>query len=165
MAKGPSRIAALLIAPLIGVAVGWLAGPLASPPQLLAAAARQPDAAPPPTPVPTGNHSILVGPKACDLSISVVAISKGKKNVIWWNSVDSAKELWIEIDQEIFKKMVPGKVGKYRVDCKGASCFSHNVSDSVEPDPNKQYKYWQILVDPDPTKPQDKCDGMIIINP
>ena len=145
MAKDLSRIAALLIA------VGCL----------VAAA----QAAPPPTPVPSGNHSILVGPKACDLSIPVAAISKGNKNVIWWNSLDPTKELWIEFDEELFKKMIPGKFGKYRVDCKRASCFSHTLSDSVKPDPAKQYKYWQILVDPDPAKPPDKCDGMIIIKP
>ena len=138
MARSLSRFASLL------VALGWLVSTAA--------------AAPPP-----GNHSILIGPKACDVSIPVATISKMNKNVVWWNSADPDKELWIEFDEEIFKQMTPGKFGKFRVDCKKASCFSHHVSDSMRPDPTKEYKYWQVLAAPDSSI--DKCDGRIIINP
>jgi len=146
MSNGSSRWIGTLVALVIGGILGWLVRGSA-----------------PPTPGPqvtSGSNSILVGPAAKQLTIPRLEISKKDHDVVWWNSRDADKVLYVEFETEIFKNMKPGKYGKFRVRCERASCYSDAILDNA---PEKEHKYWQVLADPSGVSADDKEDGWIVI--
>ena len=109
---------------------------------------------------PKGVHAIVVGPRAQDLSLPLVEISKKDEDVLFWVSKSKGRVLYIEFEEELFEGMKPVN-GRFRVECKGRICQSGEIKPGAPE--NKEHKYWQILENPDGSS-RDKVDGRIIIN-
>lgn len=150
MPNGSSRVLPVILSLVVGFAAGWFFRP--TPP-------------PPPPAIPKGTSVILVGPKASDLTIPKIKISKTDEDVLFWIAKKKDQQLWIELDDDIFEgKSTQGKYARYRVQCDGRRCFSGEIKPDTPADPNKEHKYWQILLDSAGTE-LDHADGMIIIDP
>jgi hypothetical protein len=143
MANGSTRVLWVVLTLAIGVAAGWFIGSKAGPPPV----------------ADKGSSTIVVGPKAKDLTIQKLHLSRGGHEVASWVSKDKAKTLFIEFTEEPFENMQPAN-GRFRVQCKGRHCYSDEIKDGAA---YKEYKYWQIL--DGGTVPPDEADGIIIIDP
>lgn len=147
-----SRVLIVILSLVVGLAAGWLL--------------HQPPPTPPPVnTVGNGTAVIVVGPGADDLTIRTAKISKKDEDVLFWAAKKKDRQLWIELDADIFEKTVPGKYAKYRVQCDGRRCFSGDIKPGTSPSADPLgYKYWQVLLDSNGVE-VDKADGMIIIRP
>lgn len=143
MANGSSRVLTVILSIVIALAAGWFIGSRARP---------QPSA-------DKGIKAIVVGPKAKDLTIPRLNMSRGDHDVAFWVSKDKAKKLYIEFTEEVFENMQRQSNGRYRVQCNGRHCYSDEIKEGT---PYTEYKYWQIL--DTGTPPPDEADGIIIID-
>jgi hypothetical protein len=144
MANGSSRVLPVILSLVVGFAVGWLIrSQVGLPP-----AAKK------------GTSAIVVGPKAKDLTIPELHLSRSNQDVAFWVSKDKAKKLYIEFTEELFENMQRQPNNRFRVDCKGRHCYSDEIKEGAA---YKNYKYWQIL--DDGSGHPDEADGMIIIDP
>jgi hypothetical protein len=149
MSNGSSRVLPVLVALVVGVLGGWLLARTLLPP-------------PPPTEaIPKGTSVILVGPKASDLTIPKVKIGKMDGDVLFWVAKKKSKQLWIELDDDLFENTIPGKYARYRVQCQGRWCFSGEIKSNAPEKPDGS-KYLQVLIE---GGIEEKADGWIIINP
>jgi hypothetical protein len=141
MSKGITVILSLLV----GFLVGWL---LFRTPSITA----------------RGNHVVSVygDPGEDDApSVSPNRLPIPKEDTVSWLASSPNKHTRIEFEEEVFQNMKHLPNGRYLPVCKKRRCDSGTVK--VLPDPNKPYKYWQILHNPDGTKEKSK-DGWIIID-
>lgn len=160
MPNGSSRVLPVILSLVVGAVVGWLVGCAQQAP----APQPTPTVQPPPA-IPKGTSVILVGPKASDLTIPKIKISKNNEDILFWAAKKKNQQLWIELDDDIFEvPPVRGKYALYRVKCEGRRCFSGEIKPDTPADPNKEHKYWQILLDSAGNE-LDHADGMIIIEP
>lgn len=147
MANGSSRVLAVIVSLIVGVAAGLLAGRLLWRAQ-------------------GGPLHAQVGPNACDLLPKSHNLSKNDWDTLIWTTKGTSKRLYIEFAappaaQDIpFYGMVKQPNGRYRVLCHGGSCFSGAINPEAR---EGEYKYWQVL--DDGSGHPDECDGMIIIKP
>jgi hypothetical protein len=157
----------VLLALVVGVAIGWLVfRPAAAPPEV--APAPVPAPAPPPPPPPRAHprpNLIIVGPAAKDVKPPTQHLSESANDQATWVLVDShqalqsAKKLYIEFEKPSpFPDADLQQNGRYRVPCLGIVCQSGPIDANA---PAGNYKYWQVLVDPDGK--EETADGMIII--
>ena len=139
MANG-SRPFPLLIALVVGAAVGWFVGHSPTPPQQ------------PPQSVP-GNHLMKVGPEA-----AMVGAAIQKDHAVFWQIRGPAKKLQIHFRVEDFppeaKGLSPFEGGltpdgkEQLIECEGRGvCKSGAVNPKLIPVPEGglYYKYWQTL--------------------
>ena len=141
MSKGITLILSLLV----GLLVGWL---LFRTPSVTA----------------YRNHVVSVygDPGEDDApSVSPNRLPIAKVDTVSWLASSPNKHTRIEFEEEVFENMTHLPNGRYLPVCKKRQCDSGTVK--VQIDPNKPYKYWQILRNPDGTKEKIK-DGWIIID-
>jgi hypothetical protein len=112
-----------------------------------------------------GTNAVVVGPKAKDISIDELRLSKGNQEVAFWSSDKKSKLLSIEFEKEVFENMTQLGNGRYQVNCKGRFCLSDDIKIAYNAggDVYNTYKYWQVLVENGGTP--DVSDGIIIIDP
>jgi hypothetical protein len=116
-----------------------------------------------------GTAVIVVGPGADDLTIRTAEISKKQAEVLFWTTKKQDRQLWIELDADIFEGTGPGQYAKYRVQCQGRRCFSGDIKagasvSGTNNTSSQGYKCWQVLLD-QAGNVLDKADGWIIIKP
>ena len=176
MANGSSRVLPMILSLALGFVVGWVLHSQPPPPP------------PPPSPVPTtppptatitpkpvlvpGHHTIMVGPKAKDLTEEYAAVSKQKGHKVRWVAQDPDLTLTILFKVADFDPTAGGEPpfkGPKSVDqsytCRPDKfCKSDQINDKLTPTDTHpyQYKYWQILFD-NAGNEVDRADGMIII--
>jgi hypothetical protein len=111
-----------------------------------------------------GTQAVVVGPKAKDISIDKLRLSKGNEDIAFWATDKKSKALSIEFEKEVFENMTRLSNGRYQVDCKGRFCFSGEIKIPYNEggDVYNTYKYWQVLAE---GGTQDVADGIIIIDP
>jgi hypothetical protein len=115
-----------------------------------------------PTPLPSTNWGVYVGPLPNQLSFDPVRM--GKTDTVHWAATTSSKNLAIETEQKIFVNSVQQPNGRYRVRCGGDVCDSGPVvSVPPPPQPPEGYKYWQGLADLSMPNNYAWADGRIII--
>ena len=110
--------------------------------------------------VKKGTHAVVVGPKAKDITILELHLSRGAADVAFWVSRDKGKKLYIEFADQPFVNMQRQANGRYRVQCQGRHCYSDEIN--PEASYERRYKYWQIL---DKDGVLEEADGIIIIDP
>lgn len=157
MANG-TRPFPLLIALVVGAAVGWFIGHRPPPPTLDCPEAK--------------HHLIEVGPTAAEVSEPRAAISRSKNHKVFWISKDDKKDLTITFKPENFPSEANGEPpfeggenGKpQEIKCNaGGVCKAGRVNDKLKlPGCPKtfNYKYWQKLSD---ASGVDEKDAWIII--
>src|SRR5262249_48085083 len=107
MSNGNDGWLRIILALVIGLIVGWLL-----------------HRAPPPA-AAFGSNSILVGPGADQLTIKRLNVAGN--DIVWWNSRNPKRVLWIEFEKDIFEGATPGLKGRFRVQCAGATCYSGDI--------------------------------------
>ena len=92
-----------------------------------------------------------------------VKLDKRCKDVAFWVAEESDKGLLIEFDVRIFEGMTQ-EGNRWRVHCEGRACFSGDIREDTEGN-DKEYKYYQILVNPQDSADKKEVDGWIVIRP
>jgi hypothetical protein len=141
MSKGITVILSLLV----GFLVGWL---LFRTPSITAG----------------GNHLVAVygDPGEDDApSVRPDPLPMAKVDTVSWLASSPRKHARIEFEEEVFENMKHLPNGRYLPVCKKRQCDSGAVK--VQPDPQKKYKYWQFLHNPDGNGEKSR-DGWIIID-
>jgi hypothetical protein len=149
MSTSSSRFSLALVLLILGAAAGWLLREL-SPVRLLF--------------TPRGTHAIVVGNDKDDasvLSIPKISISKTAADVLFWTTKKKDRQLWIEMDDDIFENTKKGTYAKFRVQCQGRSCFSGDIKPNA-PQNSQGSKYWQVILDSSGNE-ISKADGWIIV--
>jgi hypothetical protein len=167
------RFLPVLLALIVGVAIGWLVfRPQVPPPQAAPVTAPSPAPAPAPAPAPSScpptSQPIVVGPAAAQVTPPCVTVKATEKLI--WVADTASRVLWIEFGQKPFVTMSKGKYQPYRVTCSGNRCDSGPILPNAPSDaetcpdgrPCKEYKYWQIFKGQG-SQPDDHADGRIII--
>ncbi len=111
-------------------------------------------------PCKIGTTSVLVGPAASDVTPECVKLRKTDR--IYWMATDAGKDLYIEFTERPFTTMTnnPDGNGRYRVACVRSTCAGGAFNPAAQ---EKEYKYWQVLVDPNNTNNKEEADGRMII--
>lgn len=111
-----------------------------------------------------GTHAVVVGPKAKNISIDKLRLSKGDGDVAFWASDKKGKTLSIEFETEVFDNMTHLGNGRWQVTCRSRQCFSDEIKVPYNEggEARNTYKYWQVLT---VGTEQDTADGIIIIDP
>ena len=104
-------------------------------------------------------HAIVVGPKAKDLTIGTLHMSRGRHDVVFWASSEQKKKIFIQFTDEPFENMTRQANGRFQVQCQGRQCYSDEIKADAK---YGAHKYWQIL---DDGTTRDEEDGIIIIDP
>jgi len=165
MANG-ARTLGIVIALVLGLAIGWFLGKGAAPPPPVPVPTPQPTvvATPPPGGPGVGDHIIRVGPEAKDVSIPEAEISISQGNVVVWYPTDPKKKLKIHFKHQDYPPEANGeppfengsKGADQIITCDpGKPCPSGPINHNLKPDPNNpnyklKYKYWQSLDDGPP---------------
>lgn len=112
-----------------------------------------------------GIHAVVVGPKADQITIDELHLSKSKYEVAFWAAREKGKKLYIEFPVEVFEGMTPNpRTGRFQIQCTGRHCYSDEIKVPYHEGDERlnTYKYWQTL---DDGSTPDTADGIIVIDP
>ena len=144
MSEGAMRVAIVVVALVVGLAIGWL----------VARGAPTPRAAP-----TAGKWIVVVGPTAADVHPPETRLAKQRGDRILWVSAGPGRDLVIESEEELFEQQTQQGNGRWAMTCASRTCESNAILANAA---YGRYKYWQLFKQNGQTV--DEADGWIIID-